>query len=917
MLEILQTKVYRGPNTWARMPVILLRVDLGELEDRPTDRIEGFVDQLIAAIPSLHDHGCSLGRPGGLIERMREGTWLGHVLEHVALELQNLAGALVTRGKTRSTKQRGVYNVVYEYRQEDVGLEAGKIAQRLINHLVYGTEQDFSLRVELEENLIPLAERLAFGPSTRAITDEAERRGIPVLRLDPRRSLVQLGHGCYQQRVWATIASTTSNVGVELAGNKEMTNRLLRDVGIPSPRGEVVTELEHAVRMAERIGYPVVVKPLDGNHGRGVSTDLRDAESVRQAFITALGESRGGEVVVERHLIGRDYRILVVDDRVIAVSERVPAHVTGDGERTVRQLIEQANADPRRGIGHEKPLTRITIDGHTQELLTRQGLDLDTIPESGRFVQLKQTGNMSTGGTAIDRTDDIHPDNYAIARQAAMTLGLNIAGIDFICPDISQSVREVGGGIVEINAAPGFRMHTHPTEGLPRHPGRAVVDMLFPPGAPTRVPIVAVTGTNGKTTTGRMIAAIMQANGKSVGLTTTDGIYIDGTQIAEGDMAGPQSAQMVLKNPVVDYAVLECARGGIVRSGLGFDRCNIAVVTNVASDHLGLGGVETLEELAEVKAVVPASVFRDGCSVLNADNFWTAQMTRTARGEIIFFSMDENSETIRDHLRERGRAIVLRSTSEGDLIVLVEERRDTPIIYAREIPATFDGRLRVNIQNAMASIAAAVGADVPFDCIRDALRGFTTDFARTPGRFNLAEIDGRQVLMDYCHNVPALETLVDFVTRTGAPHTVASITVPGDRADEDIDAFGRLAAETFDTIVIREDDDPRRRKRGEIAQALKRAIARANRQPCRVETILDETAAALAAVDMAAPGDLVVILVDKPARTWQALQERRQNVIVTTLQNDHEDRGDGDPSPSQIHPPPTSGRQGSQVTANV
>lgn len=483
---------------------------------------------------------------------------------------------------------------------------------------------------------------------------------------------------------------------------------------------------------------------------------------------------------------------------------------------------------------------------------------------------------MSTGGTAIDRTDEIHPDNYAIARQAAMTLGLDVAGIDFICPDISRSVREVGGAIVEVNAAPGFRMHTHPTEGLPRHPGRAVIDMLFPPGTPTRIPIVAVTGTNGKTTTARMIAAIMRAHGKTVGLTTTDGIEIGGTQIAAGDMAGPQSAQMVLKNPVVDCAVLECARGGIVRSGLGFDRCNVAVVTNVASDHLGLGGVETIEQLAEVKQVVPASVFRDGCSVLNADNHWTVQMARYARGEIIFFGMCEESEVIRDHLRERGRAVVVRPTRDGDLITLIEEQRDTPVMYANEIPATFDGRLRVNVANAMAAIAAAVGADVPFDCIRDALRSFTSEFDQTPGRFNLTEIDGHQVLMDYCHNVPALETLADFVRRTGAPHTVGVIAVPGDRADADIAAFGRLAAEIFDTIAIREDDDPRRRGRGEIASALAHAIASAERQPARVETIPDETEAALAAVEMAAPGDLVVILVDKPARIWRALHERRQ-----------------------------------------
>ncbi len=870
MLEVRKTTVYRGPNIWARMPAIHYVLDLGELEERPSNKIPGFYEHLTELMPSLYDHRCSVGRPGGFLQRMREGTWMGHVLEHVALEIQNLAGADVGRGKTRSTSEKGVYNVIFQYDQEDVGLAAGKMALRLLNNLIYGEPDDFDYQAELEQ-VILLAERLAYGPSTGAIVQEAQRRGIPVLRLDPRRSLVQLGHGKYQKRIWATVTSRTANIAVDIASNKELTNRLLLEVGIPVPKSSVVRNVDDAVRAATRIGYPGVIKPLDGNHGRGVFVNLADDAEVREFFDNAYRESRSGSIVVESFITGRDYRILVVNNEVVAVSERVPAHVTGDGTSTIAELIERENQDPRRGVGHEKILTRIVVDSQTMEVLERDGRTLDDVPPDGEFIQLKLTGNMSTGGTAIDRTDEIHPDNVEIARQAAMVVGLDIAGIDFITTDIAESVRQTGGAICEVNAGPGFRMHTNPTEGHQRHVGRAVVDMLFERGKPSRVPMIAVTGTNGKTTTSRMIAHIMKTAGYKVGLTTTDGIYIDGTQILSGDMSGPGSARMVLKNPAIDYAVLETARGGILRSGLGYDRCNIAVVTNVASDHLGLRGVNTLAELAQVKAVVPQSVLRDGASVLNADNEWTVQMARTARGEIIFFSMDEENPVIQDHIREKGKAVVLRQSRYGEMITIVENRRETSLVLASQIPATFDGRARVNIANALAATAAAVADDIQLDHIRQALRTFSSSFFQTPGRFNMLDLGGQQVVIDYCHNVAGLESIGDFVKRMNAERTVGVISIPGDRSDDDMEQFGTLAGTVFDRIIIREDDNRRGRAEGEIAGRLRDAAIAGGFDERNLEVVLDEMEAVRRAVDTSDRNELLVLLVDKPVKVWEML----------------------------------------------
>ena len=862
-------------------------VDLGELEDFPSNTIPHFNEALIELIPTLEDHACSLGRRGGFISRLEEGTWLGHVAEHVALELQSLAGTESHAGKTRGVPgERGRYNVVYEYRDEDVGREAGRLAVALVNHLISPDEAPLDFVEELEE-LIRLAERRAFGPSTQAIVDEAVSRDIPWIRLD-RSSLVQLGQGIHQQRIRATMTSRTSAIAVDIASDKSVTNSLLSSAGLPVPRSRVVRSEQGAVEAATEIGYPCVVKPLDGNHGRGVALDLRTEDDVRRAFKPAYDESRGGDVVVETFVTGNDYRVLVVGGRLAAVAERVPASVVGDGKHTVRELVDIENSDPRRGIGHEKVLTRIKVSEGAEELVRKQGSNMDAVPRKGQRVMLASTGNMSTGGTSIDRTHEAHPDNVEIAETAAQVVGLDVAGIDFIAPDITIPVREQGGAIVEVNAAPGFRMHTNPTEGEPQYVAKPVIDLLFAPGSNARIPIVGVTGTNGKTTTVRMIGHILKMMGRRVGMTTTDGIVIDGRLIKKGDMSGPKSAQMVLQNPSVDTAVFEVARGGILREGLGYDRNDVAVVTNVTGDHLGLRGVETIAQLAHVKSVLVEAVPRTGTAVLNADDPLVARMARQSRGSIVYFSMaqkrgEDGFDRVDGHCGRGGAAMVVRQTDDGELVVLRHADRTMPLLYTHLIPATFGGRARMNVANALAAAAAAWAAGAHLHDIRQGLRTFSTSFFQAPGRLNEVPIDGYRVILDYCHNVDGMRRLAEFVNLMMAPQNgdgrrgraIGIIGMPGDRRDEDHSEYGRIAAHAFDEVIVREDHNLRGRAKGESAELVKLGVEKGmaqKRAKCtKVKIVLDEQDAAIAGMHDARRGDLIMLCSDDIAAVYRRI----------------------------------------------
>ncbi len=875
-MKILERRVYRGPNQYALFPVMRLTVDLGALEQWPSATLPGFNAGLLAALPRLDQHTCSYGEPGGFVRRLTEdkGTWLGHVLEHVAIELEQLAGAKVTFGKTRSTGTDRQYHVIFEYEEERVGEAAADLAHRLLDSLLpadlrssTASGEPFVFQTELED-LISLAQRRQLGPSTMSLVRAAEARDIPWLRLNDY-SLVQFGHGKYQKRIQATVTSETRHIAVAIASDKDETNRILGDLGLPVPQQRLARSAEESVRAAMRLGYPVVVKPLDANHGRGVSINLSTNDEVRVAFDQAREHAR--TIVIETFLAGFDHRMLVIGGQLIAVAKRVPGHVVGDGTHTITELVDIVNSDPRRGIGHEKVLTRLELDHQAQRLMAQGGVTEASVLPAGEQFFLRSTGNLSTGGTAIDLTDVVHPDNREMAVRAAKAIGLDVAGIDFITVDISRSYRDVGGGICEVNAAPGFRMHVAPTEGKPRDAGGPVIDMLFPPGTPSRIPIASITGTNGKTTTARMLAHIHKMDGRKVGLATTDGVYIDGERTVVGDLTGPRAAQMVLRDPEVDLAVLETARGGLVRAGMGYRTCNVGAVLNVTEDHLGMRGVDTLEQLAEIKRVV-IEVARD-CAVLNADDERCLRMAdHTKATRIAYVTMNPRHELVRQHIAAGGTAAVLEEHIRGHMITLYEGGTHLPLLWTHLIPATLEGRAMHNVQNAMFAATMAHAMGVKHENIRQGLRTFDTTFFQAPGRLNVYDKLPFKVILDYGHNPAAMKAMADLVRRLDVTgRRIGVISAPGDRRDEDIAEIARHAGGAFDHLILRNDHDLRGRKPEAVPRLLAGALLEAGVPASRFEIISDEAAAVDAALAHGRPGDLLVIFGDNLTRTWKQI----------------------------------------------
>ncbi len=880
-MKIISTNVFVGPNVWASFPVIRHVIDLGILEEWPSARIgPEFIDALTSALPGLAEHGCSYREPGGFIRRLREddGTWLGHVLEHCAIEVQNVAGTDVTFGRTRGTGEPGQYNMVYEYHQRDVGLAAGKLAMRLLMHLLpeelkgqvdYEFDPEFNWDEELR-SFVLRAQRKEFGPSTGSLVKAARERDIPWIRLN-EGSLVQFGHGKYQKRIQATITSETKHISVEISCDKEDTHNLLNDLGLPVPQQRMVYSAREAVRAAQRIGHPVVVKPLDANHGRGVSINLNSDEEVEAGFAEAKEHSRSRAILVESFITGFDHRMLVVDNKLVAVAKRVPGHVVGDGKHSIAELVEIVNQDPRRGIGHEKVLTMLELDNQAKRLMEIAGVTEDTILPSGEVFYLRSTANLSTGGTAIDLTDVVHPDNRDMAERAIMAVGLDVGGVDFLIDDITRSYKDIGGAIVEVNAAPGFRMHVAPSEGQPRDVAGKVIDMLFPNGEETRIPIAAITGTNGKTTTSRMLGHIMKTSGKIVGMTSTDGVYVDGKLSVKGDMTGPTSAQIVLRDPMVDFAVMETARGGLVRSGLGYQRSNVAACLNVSADHLGLGGINTVEELAVVKRVVVESA--TDTAVLNADDINCLKMADYAdAGTIFYVTTNPGNSLVKEHIQAGGKAIVLEKGMNGEMLTIYDNGLHIPVLWSHLIPAALEGKAVFNVQNAMFAAAMAYSFGVDLDNIRHGLRTFDTSYFQAPGRMNVYDEHPFKVILDYGHNPAALQAVAELASQmevTG--RRICVVSMPGDRRDEDVADAGAALAGHFDQFICKADDRRRGRGHDEIPQLLRRALIDAGTGDEMISIIPDEVEAVNTALEMAVPGDLVVIFGDDTTRCWKQI----------------------------------------------
>ena len=870
-MKIENIQVLRGPNIWSgsRKKLIQMRLDLQELEHKPTNKIDGFYERLKALIPSLQEHRCSPGVPGGFYQRIVAGTWMGHVIEHIALEIQTLAGMDTGYGRTRETKTVGVYNVVFTYPEEKVGIYAAEAAVRIAEALITG--EDYDLEYDIQQ-MREIREATRLGPSTGSIVEEAIARDIPWIRLN-NQSLVQLGYGKNQVRFRATMTEKTSCIAVDIASNKEETKRLLQEQAIPVAKGITISSTEGVDEAIRRVGFPLVFKPLDGNHGRGISINIKNREDAVEAYEFAAKISR--KVIVERYVTGYDFRVLVIDNKMVAAALRDPAHVKGDGTSTVQQLIDIENTDPRRGYGHENVLTLITVDRDTLDLLEKKGYTLDTVPTAGEKVFVKSTANLSTGGTSVDVTDHVHPQNIFICERISKIIGLDICGIDIMAQNLTEPLTETGGVVLEVNAAPGFRMHIAPSEGLPRNVAGHVIDMLYPAGKSSRIPIIAVTGTNGKTTTTRLIAHIVKNNGHRVGFTTSDGIYVQNNMMLKGDTTGPVSSEFILKDPTVDFAVLETARGGILRSGLGFGFCDIGVVTNIQEDHLGLADIHTLEDLTRVKSVIINAVKKDGWGVLNADNEYCVRIGKKASCNIAYFSMNENNPVIRAHCKKGGIACV----HENGFITIKKGDWKIRVQRTIQIPLTFGGTVPFMIENVMAATLATFLWGFKTEDIKISLETFIPSAAQTPGRMNIFEFKDFRFMIDFAHNPDGYRGIKEFLRHVDSPLKIGIIAGTGDRRDEDIRELGKLSAEMFDYIILRQEKHLRGRTEENILSLLKEGILSvdANKQ---FEVVPKEIDAIKHAMSLAKPGTFITALsdvVDNAIETVQNYQEQERN----------------------------------------
>jgi cyanophycin synthetase len=863
-MKIDKIQALRGPNIWSvqRKKLIQMRLDLEEMEQFPTNKIEGFRERIEAMFPTMIEHRCSEGVPGGFFSRIERGTWMGHVIEHIALEIQTLAGMETGFGRTRETKTPGVYNVVFSYTEENVGMFAAESAVAIAEALIAGTSYDLESDIQ---KMREIRERVRLGPSTGSIVEEAVSRDIPWIRLGTN-SLVQLGYGINQMRFQATITCKTSSIAVDIACNKEQTKKMLDAASIPVANGGICVDEDDLDDVIQKIGFPIVIKPLDGNHGKGASINVKTREDAVDGL--AYAKKYSHRVIVEKFITGHDFRVLIIDNKLVAAAKREPAHVKGDGKHNIQQLIEETNKDPRRGYGHENVLTQIDVDRDTTDLLEKLNYTLETVPKKGEVVYLKSTANLSTGGTSIDVTDMMHPENIFLCERISRVIGLDICGVDIMAENLTQPLKENGGCILEVNAAPGFRMHLAPSEGLPRNVAAPVIDMLYPPGKPSRIPIIAVTGTNGKTTTTRLLAHIVKNNGFKVGFTTSDGIYVQNHMMEKGDTTGPVSAEYILKDPTVEFAVLETARGGILRSGLGFSRCDIAIITNIQEDHLGLSDIHTLEDLARVKSTVVKSVKKDGWAILNAEDEQCLKIANELSCNIAYFSMDENNPKVKKFSKE-GKIVAVY---ENGFITIKKGEWKIRVERATHVPLTMGGKAKFMIANVLAATLASYLQGFKTDDISLSLQTFIPSAAQTPGRMNIFEFKKFKVLIDFAHNAAGYRGVEEYLSSVEATKKIGIIAGVGDRRDEDIKECATIAARMFDHIIIRQEKYLRGRTEDEIIGLIMEGIAASGRDVTH-EIISKEVEAIKHAITNAEEGSFITALSDVVTNAIDIVQE--------------------------------------------
>ena len=863
-MKIDKIQALRGPNIWSvqRKKLIQMRLDLEEMEERPTNKIEGFRERIEAMFPTMIEHRCSEGCRGGFFSRVERGTWMGHVIEHIALEIQTLAGMETGFGRTRETKTPGIYNVVFSYTEENVGLYAAEAAVRIAEALIDGT--DYNPEIDIQK-MREIRERVRLGPSTGSIVEEAVARDIPWIRLGTN-SLVQLGYGINQMRFQATITCKTSSIAVDIACNKEQTKKMLDAASIPVASGGICVDEEDLDEVIRKIGYPIVLKPLDGNHGKGASINIKNREDAVEGL--AYAKKYSHRVIVEKFITGYDFRVLIIDNKLVAAAKREPAHVKGDGKHTIQQLIDETNLDPKRGYGHENVLTQIDVDRDTEDLLEKLGYTLETVPRTDEVVYLKSTANLSTGGTSVDVTDMMHPENIFLCERISRVIGLDICGVDIMAENLTQPLKENGGCILEVNAAPGFRMHLAPSEGLPRNVAAPVIDMLYPPGKPSRIPIIAITGTNGKTTTTRLMAHIVKNNGYKVGFTTSDGIYIQNHMMEKGDTTGPISAEYILKDPTVEFAVLETARGGILRAGLGFSRCDIGIITNIQEDHLGLSDIHTLDDLARVKATVVRSIKKDGWAILNAEDEQCLKIANELSCNIAYFAMDENNPKVVQFAKE-GKIVAVY---ENGFITIKKGEWKIRIEKATHVPLTMGGKAKFMIANVLAATLAAYLQGFKTEDISLSLQTFIPSAAQTPGRMNIFEFKKFKVLIDFAHNPSGYKGVEEYLSSVEATKKIGIIAGVGDRRDEDIKECATIAARMFDHIIIRQEKYLRGRTEEEIIGLIMEGIADSGRT-VTTEIITKEVEAIKHAMNTAEDGAFITALSDVVTNAINIVQE--------------------------------------------